>query len=332
MNSQPLVSLLTPVYNGVQYIGRLFDSILAQDYPNIEMIVINDGSTDETSSMIACYQDKFRQKGYSLTEYYQENQGLASSINNGLKYITGDYFIWPDCDDYFSSPTSIRHYVDGVLNSGCEISRCLIEFIDEDTQAVTNQMKWEGADIVNLFEDCLYIKNGFGFNAGSWIVSVKALDECIPGRNIYTDRTAGQNYQLLLPILYKYDCFTIKEHLYTIVLRSASLSHEDTLDYEKIVSRYLSYQNSLLCTLDTIAGLPVDKKQAYVRDIKEKYAKFLFRLGVKFGKKENAAKYKHILEHELEVKIHWVWLLLFLFSRFSPYIRLKNSVFGQLLR
>ena len=63
---RPLVSVLTPCYNSADFLHRLLDSILEQDYPSIEMYAIDDGSTDRTRQVIQTYIPVFQQRGYSL--------------------------------------------------------------------------------------------------------------------------------------------------------------------------------------------------------------------------------------------------------------------------
>lgn len=60
----PLVSLITPCYNGEKYLERFLDSVLAQTYDNIEFILVNDGSTDDTEKIALSYQEKFADRGY----------------------------------------------------------------------------------------------------------------------------------------------------------------------------------------------------------------------------------------------------------------------------
>ena len=71
------------------------------------MIVVDDGSTDNSKETIESYKSKFEEKGYSLLYIYQNNNGQAAAIDKGLKYVSGEYLIWPDSDDYFSFPSSI---------------------------------------------------------------------------------------------------------------------------------------------------------------------------------------------------------------------------------
>jgi len=74
---QKLISILTPTYNYGHFIHRLLDSVLQQTYNNIEMIIIDDGSTDNTKQVIDGYIEKFQKRGFSLNYIYQGNQGLS---------------------------------------------------------------------------------------------------------------------------------------------------------------------------------------------------------------------------------------------------------------
>ena len=95
----PLVSIVTPCFNGEKFIERFLNSILNQTYSNIELILINDGSKDKTEKIIETYKAKFAKKQIEFVCEYQENSGQAAALNRGLKYITGEYLVWPDSDD-----------------------------------------------------------------------------------------------------------------------------------------------------------------------------------------------------------------------------------------
>ena len=138
-----IVSIITPCYNNASIIYRLLDSILNQSYPNIEMFVIDDGSTDNLSSIIRNYIAKFEKKGYSLTYIYQENQGQSVAINNGLKLIKGKYLVWPDSDDYYASDIAIESMVEILKNAKANIGavRTLAYVRDEDTLKIKRKIK-----------------------------------------------------------------------------------------------------------------------------------------------------------------------------------------------
>ena len=92
----PKVSIVIPVYNGSNFLTDAIDSALAQTYKNLEIVVVNDGSTDsgETDRIALSYGDKIN--------YYQKNNGgVASALNFGIKKMTGEYFSWLSHDDIY---------------------------------------------------------------------------------------------------------------------------------------------------------------------------------------------------------------------------------------
>ncbi len=96
---QPKVSMVMPCYNKEAFIGNMFDSILAQKWDNIELILVNDGSTDGTRRIIAEYEAKFQARGFEVVVQDQENQGAPGASYAGLKLVTGDYVCLLDADD-----------------------------------------------------------------------------------------------------------------------------------------------------------------------------------------------------------------------------------------
>ncbi|MBR6504343.1 MAG: glycosyltransferase [Clostridia bacterium] len=93
----PKVSVIVPVYNTENYIEKCLNSLVNQTLEDIEIIVINDGSTDDSENLI----DKFIGKYPNKIKYYKkENGGLSDARNYGLNYVTGEYIGFIDSDDY----------------------------------------------------------------------------------------------------------------------------------------------------------------------------------------------------------------------------------------
>lgn len=92
----PKVSIIVPVYNGSIFLSQAIDCALGQDYENIEIIVVNDGSTDDgaTEKIALSYGDKIRY-------YHKENGGVSTALNFALEKMTGDYFSWLSHDDLY---------------------------------------------------------------------------------------------------------------------------------------------------------------------------------------------------------------------------------------
>jgi len=89
----PTVSIIMPVYNGSLYIRPAIESVLNQDFSDFELIIVNDGSTDETAEIVRSYTDS------RIILINQENQGVARSLNNALKSARGKYIRRHDADD-----------------------------------------------------------------------------------------------------------------------------------------------------------------------------------------------------------------------------------------
>ena len=119
-NENPLVSIIIPVYNGETYLGEAIDSALAQTYKNCEIIVINDGSTDNTEKIAL---------SYDINYFAKQNGGVSTALNMGIKNMKGEYFSWLSHDDIYY-PHKIECQINSLKNSG-DMSR--ISWGDYDT-------------------------------------------------------------------------------------------------------------------------------------------------------------------------------------------------------
>lgn len=90
------VSIVVPVYNVEQYLERCIESICNQSYKNLEVILVNDGSTDQSPQIC----DKYARKDDRIKVLHKENGGLSDARNVGLSYVTGEYVYFCDSDDY----------------------------------------------------------------------------------------------------------------------------------------------------------------------------------------------------------------------------------------
>lgn len=90
----PKISIIIPTYNYARFLPEAIESVLKQTYKDYEIIVVDDGSTDNTKEIIDKYKDKIRY-------IYQENKGLPSARNTGIKSAKGEYFAFLDSDDVF---------------------------------------------------------------------------------------------------------------------------------------------------------------------------------------------------------------------------------------
>ena len=135
----PLVSIMTPCCNGEKFAGRYLDSVLAQTYDNIEVVIVDDGSTDKTAEIIKSYIPKFDAKGYKLVYVYQENGGAASALNQAIPILSGDFISWFDSDDILL-PQSTEKRVN-FLQQNPQYDFCICQMLEvneDDLSKVTN--------------------------------------------------------------------------------------------------------------------------------------------------------------------------------------------------
>ena len=93
----PLISVIIPIYNVELYLAQCLDSVLNQSYKHIELILVNDGSTD--SSPQIC--ENYALNDSRIVVIHQENCGVSSARNYGTRLSSGDYIIYVDSDDYW---------------------------------------------------------------------------------------------------------------------------------------------------------------------------------------------------------------------------------------
>jgi len=143
MEFNPKVSIVIPVYNGSNYLKESIDSALTQTYENIEVVVVNDGSTDhnKTENVALSFGSKIRY-------FEKENGGVASALNYGIKKMTGEYFSWLSHDDVYF-PYKIERQIERLrkLNNKQCVLYSDFEIIDKKSN-YTGELKI-GADISN---------------------------------------------------------------------------------------------------------------------------------------------------------------------------------------
>ena len=111
-----LVSIIIPVYNGANVLERCLESIIAQSYSNLDVIVVNDGSTDESSCIIQKYVDKYE----FIHLVTKENEGVSATRNRGIKEAYGDFILFVDCDDYLQEKY-VEHMVHSMTKNEADI-------------------------------------------------------------------------------------------------------------------------------------------------------------------------------------------------------------------
>lgn len=116
----PKVSVIVPVYNVENYIDRCLNSLVNQTLHDIEIIVVNDGSTDNSINIIKKYQNEYANKVKCVEK---ENGGLSDARNYGMKFATGDYIAFLDSDDYVDTTIYEKMY-NKAVEENCDFVEC----------------------------------------------------------------------------------------------------------------------------------------------------------------------------------------------------------------
>ena len=115
----PLVSVIIPVYNVEKYLKQCVDSVIGQTYRDLEIILVDDGSTDHSGDMC----DKYAEKDYRVKVIHKENGGASSARNIGIAVVSGEYVYMPDSDDYIDT-----YCIEKLLNCAMENNADLVFF------------------------------------------------------------------------------------------------------------------------------------------------------------------------------------------------------------
>lgn len=287
------VSLIVPCYNVANTLQSFLDSVLQQTYPYIQLILVNDGSTDSTEEIIKNNIERFREKGIYVDYINQENAGLGAAINTGLNYIDGDYLCWADPDDFFM-PDSFEKRVEalakhsdcGVVTSDAYFYRAgdLLHPVSKASDGLIHSHE------ANQFEYIL--KEESIFCSGCHMVRRCAFDDVNPSHEIYPARR-GQNWQLLLPVYYRYPRYFLEEPLYGYVLYPQSMSTGDVTE-EKVMLRWDEHETILLETLQKIQ-MSSTEHETYRHMVVTRYAKKRFYSAIDFRDKKTMTEQYQIL-------------------------------------
>ena len=117
--TEPLISIIVPVYRVESYLSRCVDSLLAQTYQNLEIILVDDGSPDQCPQIC----EDYAKKEERIHVIHQENRGLSGARNAGIDVAKGEYLAFVDSDDYVSDDY-IQVMYDAIKATGCAISQC----------------------------------------------------------------------------------------------------------------------------------------------------------------------------------------------------------------
>lgn len=156
--SQPLVSVIIPNYNYARFLPQAVDSVLQQTYSRVEVIVVDDGSRDDSESVSAAYGDRIRW-------FRQENRGVSAARNRGASAAGGEYLAFLDADDYWL-PTKLERQLELYRrDTELGLTHCGVEEFDNQGRLSARRLEgmegWVARELL-LFERAVILGGGSG--------------------------------------------------------------------------------------------------------------------------------------------------------------------------
>lgn len=227
-NSIPIISVIIPVYNSVNYIGRCLESIRMQSFKEFEVIIVNDGSTDNSWEII---------RQYSVCDirfkaFYIENRGASLARRFGLENACGNYVTFIDSDDFVHTEY-LRSLYELIINNDCRISAC----------GHSRELVYNGTIKSSINGRCIYEQELFSrfFKYEFWGFWGKLYSKELFDNIAFPKATLSEDYYVMCQLFFKERrmIYTPVE-LYCWEVHSNSLSHNITNDkcYEEFENVY----------------------------------------------------------------------------------------------
>ena len=255
--NKKLISIIVPVYNAENYIAKCIESLINQTYKNIEIILVDDGSTDK--SAIIC--DEYAKKDSRIFVLHQKNGGVSRARNNGIKIAKGDFIAFVDCDD-FVNVDMYEKLLNKQQENDFDIVFCRLNEICDDKIIKVHEDKLQAlCDTL----DISYFVNQERFSTKNNKVHIKHCVWRGLWRSLYKkellddvkfDETfsMGEDVCLLIELFTKFNLRlgVVDDYLYNYVIRQGSLCRDtsafearinkiksDTLNFENCISKIL---------------------------------------------------------------------------------------------
>ena len=212
VKNNKLISVIIPAYNAQQYIRQTIESVLSQSYKNIEIIVINDGSTDETPKIIECFGDRIR-------VIHQKNMGLSGARNNGIRAALGEFVAFVDADDLWA-PDKIGKQV-ALFNKNPELGFAYTDYsifgpgAGKEFHKISPKL-YKGYVLKELFCYPFII-----------VSSVMVKKACLEEVGLFdTDNPSTQDYDLWMRLAERYTADFVDEPLVRYRVHSEAMSRD----------------------------------------------------------------------------------------------------------
>ncbi|WP_309088667.1 glycosyltransferase [Domibacillus sp.] len=225
------ISIIVPVYNVEDYIERCLNTICGQSYKNLEIILVDDGSSD--NSMKIC--EEFSKKDNRIRVIHQSNQGVSAARNKGIGAATGDYIAFVDSDDYIHPEMYERLYMllkkEDADMSACFIRGCWDSNYAEPLRDNIKIRVYDKVGAIKTVFDPEYEINGVGVVVTNKLYKKNLFDNLL----FSTQVRRGEDEQIICYLMKRVNKFVITdERLYYYFNRQESLVHKKSNEAQNI--------------------------------------------------------------------------------------------------
>ena len=261
--SVPKVSIVLPTYNGAKYIRQSIDSCLNQTYKNIELIIVDDGSVDETPEIIKYYQDE-------RIRYlrHNENNGIPNALNTGFTKATGEYLTWTSDDNHYAEH-AIEKMLSFLKRKNCEFVYCDFYRFKDDNPSNGYTVK---------LPDVLALENRN--DVGACFLYSRTVMEIVG--NYDPDAELAEDYNYWVRVSKNFPMCHLGELLYFYREHSESLSLSRFYEV-RVVDILVRMKNEVLSidlAVDSLIGL-ITKKSMRISRINKILNKIIFSRKIK---------------------------------------------------
>lgn len=292
---RPEVSVIVPVFNGEKYIERCIVSILRQTISNIEVIIIDDGSTDSTASLC----DDFQSKDNRIKVIHKDNLGLSHSRNVGLKFATGKYIGFVDADDWIA-PEMYEELYNLAENNDAEL--CTARYVVTKSERDTfKQLDCSVETLVGMDKLRKYLEFGIADRSNLYSACTKLYRKSLFTDIVFPENQRFEDMATNYLLINKANKFVIyNKKLYYYFMNSTGITRNkckfndlDMIKASKEIYEYtkgtsienlgeIVYGRSYFSILTKCAVYGVDdsidKKEEFINTIYENYCKYFYKL------------------------------------------------------
>lgn len=212
MKRKPLVSIIIPVFNAEKYINVCVESVIQQTYPNIEILLIDDGSADQ--SLYLC--KKWRDRDSRIRVFHQNNSGVSSARNKGIKYANGEYIFFLDADD-FINPVAISALIERIPKKQSAVAMLLFQRVEKDADLTSYKENYVHALLESSQRKIKNIKEVVTLRNGLFCPGILISKSLVLQNNIFFDENVSNLEDVVWSgLLFNYidTVCVVKEELY----------------------------------------------------------------------------------------------------------------------